>query len=134
MASPSPVLGAVAVAVGGGAGSLLRYALARAFASVAPGFLGGVSIGTLVANFGGALLLGALTVWLNHTDARPMLKLLLTTGLCGGFTTYSTFNQESLQLLERGQLAAGAAYVGLTLLACLVGGAVGYFGLRALLA
>ena len=59
------------------------------------------------------------------------LRLLLTTGFMGGFTTYSTFNYETLRLLQDGRWSAAALNVGLTLVACLAGGALGMIGARA---
>ncbi|MDP9091596.1 MAG: CrcB family protein [Actinomycetota bacterium] len=95
--SPSPapepdllVLGAIAL--GGGVGSALRYALAQAVHRNAGGF----GVATLVTNLVGSLLLGALIVavteiWRPHRLLRP----LLGTGLLGGFTTFSTFAIEA---------------------------------------
>jgi len=51
----------------------------------------------------------------------PEALLFLKTGLCGGFTTFSTFSLETVELLEGGQLALGATYAGASLVCCLVG-------------
>jgi CrcB protein len=85
-----PILGAILV--GGGAGSVLRYALTRAVRPTGDGF----PTATLMTNLVGSLLLGALIVavteiWRPHRLVRP----LLGTGLLGGFTTFSTFAVEA---------------------------------------
>jgi CrcB protein len=53
------------------------------------------------------------------------LRLALTTGAMGGFTTYSTFNYETLNLLSSGRWLAGGGYLLITVLGCLLGGLVG---------
>jgi CrcB protein len=85
-----PVLGVIAI--GGGLGSLLRYALAQAVHPSANGF----PVATLITNLVGSLLLGALIVavteiWRPHHLLRPFVG----TGLLGGFTTFSTFAVEA---------------------------------------
>jgi CrcB protein len=100
-----PDLSALAVvALGGGIGSVLRYALSRAVHPAADGF----PTATLIINLSGSLLLGALVVavtevWRPHHLLRP----LLGTGLLGGYTTFSTFAMET-----RGSTAGvGIVYV-----------------------
>jgi CrcB protein len=101
------------VALGGGVGSVLRYALSRAVHPAADGF----PTATLIINLSGSLLLGALVVavtevWRPHHLLRP----LLGTGMLGGYTTFSTFAMET-----RGATAAvGIAYV----LASVAGGVI----------
>lgn len=76
--------------------------------------------GTLMINVTGSILLGLVAVlW---KDARSPGFLLLGTGFCGGYTTFSTFSLETLRLLERGQWLAALAYVLVSVLA-------GFFGL-----
>jgi CrcB protein len=81
-----------AIAVGGGAGSVLRYELARVIHPGADGF----PVATLVTNLVGSLLLGALIVAVTEIwRAHRLLRPLLGTGLLGGFTTFSTFSLEA---------------------------------------
>ena len=108
------LLGAAAVFVGGGIGSVLRYALARwALASGREALWG-----TLAANVLACLLLGYL---LSHaTPPRAVAgalpwRLLLITGLCGGFSTFSTFSLEALTLAQDGRSGAALAYVSASL-------------------
>ncbi len=89
--------GALLVFLGGGIGALLRYGLALA----APGPLTTLAINA-VGSFAIGLLLAA--------PSGP-LRLFLVVGLLGGFTTFSAFSLEALQLWQRGQSALALAYV-----------------------
>jgi CrcB protein len=123
----------LAVCVGGAIGSALRHGVGLLFQSRVGelSWLGGLNGGTLVANLCGSLLLGIFAWVFGSQESSTELRLLLTTGLCGGFTTYSTFNQETFSLLAKGQPGAAALYVGLTLCLCLGVGAVGFTAARA---
>ena len=79
--------------------------------------------GTLLCNILGCFVLGLLTK-LSPGDAQ--MKLLLTTGFCGGFTTFSTFMNESLFMLRGGQLFVALAYMALSLVLGLICAWVGY--------
>lgn len=70
---------------------------------------------TLTANVLGCLLIGLFYSLSSKLDWSPELRLLLTTGLCGGFTTFSTFSNEGLQLLRAGNFGVFALYFTLTL-------------------
>src|SRR4029078_7901193 len=63
----------------------------------------GFPLGTLFVNCVGGLLIGAVLFWLERSP-QQLLRLLLVTGLLGGFTTFSAFSAESLIMLQRGQL------------------------------
>jgi CrcB protein len=106
------------VVVGSGVGGGLRYLFGgwaqRAFGSSFP-------FGTLGVNVLGSFLITiimhlGLTKGLLSLEAR----LFLTTGIMGGFTTYSTFNYESMRYFEEGALAMGLLNIGVTVLACLL--------------
>ncbi|MEL6185014.1 MAG: CrcB family protein [Myxococcota bacterium] len=114
-------MSALWVFLGGGAGSLLRYGC-----NVLMGFhLGsGFPWATLTVNALGSFLLAGLMAW--PSDAiRPEVRLALGTGMMGGFTTYSTFNLETLRMLDRGAWAMAGLYLGATVALCLLGGAGG---------
>lgn len=89
-----------AVAVGSAVGAMLRWGAGLAFNSVWAGF----PLGTLLVNCSGGLLIGMAMVWFQQSS-HELLRLLLVTGLLGGFTTFSAFSAESLGLLQRGAWA-----------------------------
>lgn len=99
------------VAAGGAAGSALRYAASLLLAAVS---VAGVWP-TLAVNAAGSLLIGLLSGW----GLRGGWSLLAVTGLCGGFTTYSTFSLQTVALLQEGRWAAAAGYAAGTLALCL---------------
>ena len=114
------------VGLGGMAGSVARYLLSAWLTkTLGPAF----PFGTLAVNLIGSLLLGAIMAIALHTAAlSPGAQLGLTTGVMGGFTTYSTFNFETLRLLEDRAWALAGLYVGATLLGCLALGWLGWHG------
>jgi CrcB protein len=98
------------LALGGGLGTNARYWLGRAvtrFKGDAP-----FPWATFLINVSGSALLGlCAAAYLNHPDpARKNWYLLLGTGFCGGFTTFSTFSLETLTLLQEGRPWTAAAY------------------------
>lgn len=111
------------VCAGGAAGSGARYLVSLG----AVRWLGaGWPYGTLTVNLVGSFLLGVLLEsFLETTAGSPGLRLALTTGAMGGFTTYSTFNYEALRLLEGGRWAAAGTYLAVTMVGCLVLGGLG---------
>jgi CrcB protein len=82
--------------------------------------------GTLAVNALGSFLMGALMhIALSTESMSPTLRVALTTGVLGGFTTYSTFNYETLQLFQEGSWLLGLANLGITTGACLGAGVLG---------
>lgn len=109
----------IAVLAGGALGSALRYGLSLLLAGSAP-------LGTFLANVLGSFLLAFLSAYpWSPQGSSTTTRLLLTTGLCGGFTTYSTFNLETLEMLQGGLWQKGVAYAAGTLTCCLVAAACG---------
>jgi CrcB protein len=106
------------VALGGAFGASLRY-LTAAFTH---GLLGhAFPYGTLLVNLLGSFLIGYLVVVLPESHSHSsMLRLLLITGVLGGFTTYSAFSIETLTLLQEGQVLKAGLNIALTLLTCLL--------------
>ncbi len=112
------------VGCGGFVGSVLRYALSLAAQRCSATF----PHGTLWANLGGCLVLGCLTALTAKTDAvSPVTRLLLATGLCGGFTTMSTFTYELFAFLEDAEYLYAAGYFSLTLAGCLASFGLGLY-------
>lgn len=116
------------VCLGGAIGSGARFALST---WVAERFGTAFPWGTLAVNVIGSFLLGAI-MYLSVTRGvlSPTARLALGTGVMGGFTTYSTFNYETLTLLEQRAFGVAAANVGATLLICLMAGALGVAAAR----
>ncbi|ELY4125925.1 fluoride efflux transporter CrcB [Cronobacter malonaticus] len=102
----------LAVFLGGGTGSVLRWWLGLRLNPMH----NAVPIGTLTANLAGAFIIGAGLAWFNRmTHLDPMWKLLITTGLCGGLTTFSTFSAEVVFLLQEGRIGWAGLNVALNL-------------------
>lgn len=101
------------VALGSAAGGMLRLAIGT-FIQQRTGST--FPVGTLIVNASGSFALGFLLRYALATPAvSPELRALLTTGLCGGFTTFSTFSYETAALLEDGDYQRAAWYVVLSL-------------------
>lgn len=90
------------VGLGGGLGSILRYLCQKWVYQVYPHPF---PWGTFTVNIVGCLLIGMLFAVAERTSLlTPQLRLFLITGLCGGFTTFSTFAQENVQLIRNNDL------------------------------
>jgi len=88
-------------------------------------------IGTLLVNISGCLMLGFLIQYAMATPAiSPEVRALLTTGLCGGYTTFSTFSYEAVALIQDGDWRRATLYVGLSVAGCLLGVMLGIAGAR----
>lgn len=120
----------VLISLGGALGTAARYLLSGWLLRVlGPAF----PYGTLAVNVIGSFLLGALMhVGLQTALLSPTARLVLGTGVMGGFTTYSTFNYETLQYLQQGAWGLAGLNVAATLLVCLAAGALGVAAARLL--
>ncbi len=98
------------VFLGGGLGSIARFSVGKAliaFQSLFP-------FATLVSNFLSCLVFGLVIILgVNKLDLSYSLKLLLITGFCGGFSTYSSFTFETVELFKQGQ--AGLAFLNIAI-------------------
>jgi CrcB protein len=94
------------IAAGGAAGTVARAAVERAL----PVGNGGFPFATLAINLGGSMVLGLLIGALDRAAPSPYPRLLLGTGLCGGFTTFSTFSVETDSLLRAGRIGVAIVY------------------------
>lgn len=97
------------VMLGGAVGALLRFLVAQACAHVRVLTL---PVGTFIVNLLGCLFLGVLTGIAEHhpTLPRPVM-LMLSVGVCGAFTTFSTFSAETIKAAEAGQVWQAFGYV-----------------------
>lgn len=119
------------VFLGGGIGSMLRlgvYRLTRLWLS--PDF----PWGTLAVNVIGGFAAGLVTGWLaaRSPGTGENTALFLMTGVLGGFTTFSAFSVDALQLIQRGQIAGGLVHVSANVGFSIAGAAIGFALTRAL--
>ena len=113
------------VCLGGALGSGARYLVGQwSLAQFGKGFPWGTLAVNVIGSFAIALVIHAADV---KPDISAQWRLFLTTGLLGGFTTYSAFNQETLSYFETGEPAKAFANAAVTLLTCF---AAGYAGLN----
>lgn len=100
--------------VGGGIGSALRYWLS----GIIPRWLGsGFPYGILIVNIIGCFFIGFLMSLLeDRFIVDPALRIFLTIGILGGFTTFSTFSYETFVMLRDSEILKASLYVGLTLI------------------
>lgn len=103
------------VFVGGGLGSVCRYGLAQAAAALRIE----LPFATFSANVLSCFVLGiASAYFLRHEPDNPSWRLFATTGFCGGFSTFSTFTNETMLLFQQGQTAWAIANVLFSLVVC----------------
>jgi CrcB protein len=118
------------VALGGAIGSVARYLTGVGMLHVmGPGY----PWGTLLVNIVGSFLMGLLvaTLVLKTTNIEP-IRLFLATGVLGGFTTFSAFSLEAVQLWERREPLAAVAYVTASVVLSILALAAGFAIVRAL--
>lgn len=120
----------IAVALGGALGSLARHGAGLAARQIVPGW----PWGTLFVNVLGSFAIGLLFAWFFVRPAPEWVRLGLITGVLGGFTTFSAFSVETLELLRTAGAGPAFVYVALTLVAGLAACALGLLAARLLLA
>lgn len=111
------------VFIGGGAGSLARFYLSSALYQ----YLGkSFPYGILIVNVVGCLMMGFLAILLFHKfGGDGILRPALLVGFLGGFTTFSSFSLDALEMLQEGHIGKGVLYIGLSVVLCLIATAVG---------
>lgn len=112
------------VSIGGAAGSAARFCVSLFFQKyMNPAF----PLATLAVNALGSFLIAFIIQLAQSRAAMSVeLRLFLTTGVMGGFTTYSAYNQETLELFRAGNWAAGVSNIILTIVICLLAGVLGF--------
>lgn len=102
------------VGLGGFFGTMARYLVSRI--NVLENFLS-LPLGTLTVNVSGSFLIGILTGLASKSELLSAdMRLFLMAGFCGGFTTFSSFTNENLQLIQNGQFLSAAVYTIISLL------------------
>ena len=107
---------------GGGLGSLGRYCLGKYFQHI---FGNNFPINTLIVNILASLILGIVMGGILSKSLPESYRLILVVGFCGGFSTFSTFGYETLQLLQQGRLWEAFSYVMLSVSVCVLATFVG---------
>ncbi|HEX4211564.1 MAG TPA: fluoride efflux transporter CrcB [Candidatus Binataceae bacterium] len=114
------------VAIGGALGSVMRFGFSGLITEVTGGFF---PYGTMFVNVTGALLIGIIAS-LAAPDSRYFIpapaRLFLMTGICGGYTTFSTFSLESFNLLRDGEVIPALANMLLSVVLCVISVWIGY--------
>ena len=98
------------VFVGGGIGSLCRFGLGQWLNRS-----GEYPWGTLLANGLACIILGVLVGWASKQSLSVEMRLLLMTGFCGGFSTFSTFSNELVQMLRQADYLSAFTYLMMSL-------------------
>lgn len=112
------------VGVGGAIGSILRYLLGLLFTKYTSN---GFPWATFSVNIIGSFAIGYLMAYLAAMSQQQDLKMLLVTGLCGGFTTFSAFTFENIKLIQSGQTTIALIYIFASIL---LGVAAVFFGMQ----
>lgn len=113
------------VTVGSALGGLLRYTLTRLTLSISNGF----PFGTVMINIIGCFIIGyfgTLTLHCGRYAVSSNLRLFVMVGICGGFTTFSSFSLESFDLLRSGEWGRAMANIILSVTLCLAAVAAGH--------
>ena len=109
-------LSLLAIAIGGGLGSIARFVISREMGNWLGNYL---PYGTLTVNVAGSLALGwFITIFVDRSELSSVLRLGLTVGFLGAFTTFSTFSFESLQLLLDGAVWRAIFNIVINAVAC----------------
>ena len=121
---PDTIRNIIAVGVGSFIGGIARYLVSLAMKGISKGF----PWATVLVNLIGCLIIGLLWGFLSRNASESTSwGLFLTVGLCGGFTTFSTFSKEALTMLQTGQIWGFASYIALSILAGIALVALGYY-------
>ncbi len=104
----------VYVAIGGALGAILRYSLNYLPVSTAFPFK------TLIANVAGSFIIGVIAGVADIKGIDDRLSLLLRVGFCGGFTTFSTFSLETVNLIEKGDFSMAGLYAVSSVVVCIL--------------
>lgn len=114
---------AVFVFIGGGIGSVLRYLLSLIIPATA------FPYSTMMVNIIGSFLIGCFVAYNSQSEIghSNTMFLFLTTGICGGFTTFSTFSKESYMMFHQQQWSLFVSYIVLSIILCLGATALGFY-------
>lgn len=106
------------VGIGGAVGAMMRYGITLMFTALG----WSTTLGTLLTNILGSFCMGLLV----SAFSQSPLLLMATVGICGGFTTYSTFSAQSVAMLQQGQYGIAILYMLGTVAMCVIFAFIGY--------
>ena len=119
------MLNVLAVFLGGGAGSLIRYMVNTLFTKYN---ILNFPYATLFVNIVGSFILGIFFVFfINKTNLHPAWRLALSVGFCGGLTTFSTFSVETFEMIKNGYFFIAAVYIITSVIVCVLAAGAGYY-------
>lgn len=110
------------VGLGGAIGAMARYGFSMISMKAA------IPINTLLINILGSILIGFISQLALSSHISPQLVLLIKTGICGGFTTFSTFSLETFQLIEKKAWIPAVSYIFASVMLCVIGVSLGMYG------
>lgn len=105
----------IAVFIGGGIGSLFRYGISTLTATI---IKTSFPIATLASNVLSCIILALTVTIINSKPEAGNWKLFIITGICGGFSTFSTFSFETVDLIRNGNTMYAIANVTISILVC----------------
>lgn len=124
---PDIIKNAILIGCGSFIGGVARYLISVAMKTISKGF----PWGTLAVNLVGCLVIGLLWGFFSKNSSESSsLALFITVGICGGFTTFSTFSKEALMMLQAGNVISLLAYVAISVIAGIALVAAGYYLVR----
>lgn len=113
------------VAIGSAFGGMARYWLTSLF----PAADGKIPLATLFVNIFGSAIIGLLSGFAARGQISPSAQALLMIGVCGGFTTFSAFSMQTLNLLRAGEFLTAAIYITFSVCLCVTAAALGFWAL-----
>lgn len=117
------------VGAGGFFGSVARYLLGQ---MVQGNIMSSFPFGTMTVNILGCFIIGIIYALSTRGLASPELRVLLATGFCGGFTTFSSFAYENMTLLQDGQFLYATLYAGISFFVGLIAAYLGVLAIKTL--
>ena len=111
------------VGLGGAIGAMMRYGVTL----ICNAIQWSSDLGTFLVNIIGSFAMGLLVGWSEANSTQTSWLLMATVGICGGFTTFSTFSMQSLSLLQQGKYSMAVLYILGTVMVCIVMAAIGYW-------
>lgn len=118
------MLNIIAIFLGGGLGSIIRYFLSNLLKTYSIDF----PLATLCVNLIGSFILGfTIALFWNKSHLHPTIKIAITVGFCGGLTTFSTFSWETFDMIKNGEFILAFLYVFISVLICLLAISLGAF-------